>query len=60
MLFLPTGSPRVIRLHSGFITEPEINRITTYLKKMAEPVLEKWGEKIGPDYLATVRQKLGS
>ena len=30
------------------------------LKKMAEPVLEKWGEKIGPDYLATVRQKLGS
>ncbi len=30
------------------------------LKKMAEPVLEKWGKKIGPDYLATVRAKLGS
>lgn len=30
------------------------------LKKLAEPVLEKWGEKIGPDYLATVRAKLGS
>jgi TRAP-type C4-dicarboxylate transport system substrate-binding protein len=30
------------------------------LKKLSEPVLEKWGEKIGPDYLATVRQKLGS
>ena len=30
------------------------------LKKLAEPVLEKWGEKIGPDYLATVREKLGS
>ena len=29
------------------------------LKKMAEPVLEKWGEKIGPDYLAKVREKLG-
>ena len=30
------------------------------LKKMAEPVLQKWGEKIGPEYLATVRQKLGN
>jgi S-DNA-T family DNA segregation ATPase FtsK/SpoIIIE len=41
MLFLPTGSPRVIRLHSGFITEPEINRITSFLKKMAEPVYDE-------------------
>jgi len=30
------------------------------LKKQAEPVLKKWGEKIGPDYLAKVRAKLGS
>ena len=30
------------------------------LKKEAEPVLEKWGKKIGPEYLATVRAKLGS
>ncbi len=30
------------------------------LKKMSEPVLEKWGKKIGPDYLAKVRAKLGS
>ncbi|MBT8334301.1 MAG: TRAP transporter substrate-binding protein [Desulfobacterales bacterium] len=30
------------------------------LKKLAEPVLEKWGQKIGPDYLTSVRQKLGS
>ncbi|WP_303722087.1 TRAP transporter substrate-binding protein [Malonomonas rubra] len=30
------------------------------LKKLAEPVIEKWGKKIGPDYLATVRAKLGS
>ena len=30
------------------------------LKKLAEPVLEKWGKKIGPDYLAKVRAKLGS
>jgi len=30
------------------------------LKKEAEPVLKNWGEKIGPDYLAKVRAKLGS
>jgi len=30
------------------------------LKTDAEPVLKKWGEKIGVDYLAKVREKLGS
>lgn len=30
------------------------------LKKQAEPVVEKWGQKIGSDYLAKVRAKLGS
>lgn len=30
------------------------------LKKQAEPVIEKWGQKIGSDYLAEVRAKLGS
>ncbi len=30
------------------------------LKKQAEPVLQNWGEKIGADYLAKVRAKLGS
>ena len=29
------------------------------LKKLAEPVLQKWAEKIGPDYLGLVRDKLG-
>jgi TRAP-type C4-dicarboxylate transport system substrate-binding protein len=28
------------------------------LKKLAEPVLEEWGKKIGPDYLALVREQL--
>lgn len=28
------------------------------LKDLAEPVLKEWGKKIGPDYLALVRQKL--
>lgn len=30
------------------------------LKKQAEPVLKKWGAKIGPDYLDKVRTKLGN
>lgn len=30
------------------------------LKEMSEPVLLEWGKKIGPDYLAKVRAKLGS
>lgn len=30
------------------------------LKKQAEPVIENWSQKIGPDYLAKVRAKLGS
>jgi len=38
------------------LSDAEINQ----LKKLAEPVLEKWGKKIGPDYLAKVRAKLGS
>ncbi|PHR30192.1 MAG: C4-dicarboxylate ABC transporter substrate-binding protein [Desulfotalea sp.] len=29
------------------------------LKKMAEPVLQKWRAKIGPEYLETVRKTLG-
>jgi S-DNA-T family DNA segregation ATPase FtsK/SpoIIIE len=40
MLFLTSGSARVKRLHGGFITEPEINRICSYLKKMAKPVFD--------------------
>lgn len=30
------------------------------LKRKSEPVLEKWGKKVGSDYLAKVRAKLGS
>jgi S-DNA-T family DNA segregation ATPase FtsK/SpoIIIE len=41
MLYLPTGSARLTRLHSGFITEPEINRLTAFLKKMAKPIYDE-------------------
>lgn len=41
MLYLPPGSSRLLRLHGGLITEPELHRITTYIKKMAEPVYDE-------------------
>lgn len=38
------------------LPESEIDQ----LKKLAEPVLQEWGKKIGPAYLAEVRKELGS
>lgn len=38
------------------LSDDDINR----LKKMAEPVLQDWSKKIGPEYLAKVRAGLGS
>jgi S-DNA-T family DNA segregation ATPase FtsK/SpoIIIE len=40
MLFLPSGSGRLLRLHSGYITESELNRIVAFLKKQAKPVYD--------------------
>jgi S-DNA-T family DNA segregation ATPase FtsK/SpoIIIE len=41
MLFLPPGESRLRRVHGGLITEPELNRVTGYIKKMAEPVYDE-------------------
>jgi len=41
MLFLPSGSARLLRVHSGFITEGELNRIVAFLKKQAKPVYDE-------------------
>ncbi len=41
MLYLPSGSSRLMRLHSGFITEGEINRVTDFLKDIADPVYDE-------------------
>ena len=37
MLFLLPGTSRIRRLHGSFITEKEIRRITTAVKKTAQP-----------------------
>jgi S-DNA-T family DNA segregation ATPase FtsK/SpoIIIE len=41
MLFLSSGAARLQRLHGGYLTESEIHRITTFVKKMAEPVYDE-------------------
>ncbi len=41
MLFLPSGSSRLVRVHGGYITEAELNRITAFLKKQAKPVYDE-------------------
>ncbi len=41
MLFLPSGSSRLVRVHGGFITESELHRITAFLKKQAKPVYDE-------------------
>lgn len=40
MLFLASGSSRLVRVHGGLITEDELNRITVFLKKQAKPIYD--------------------
>ena len=40
MLFLPPGSARLVRVHGGYITEPELDRIVGFLKKQAKPLYD--------------------
>jgi DNA segregation ATPase FtsK/SpoIIIE, S-DNA-T family len=37
MLFLPPGSSRLTRVHGGFVTEAEINRVVEFWKAQARP-----------------------
>jgi S-DNA-T family DNA segregation ATPase FtsK/SpoIIIE len=41
MLFLPPGSARLVRIHGGYITEAELNRVVAFLKKQAKPVYDE-------------------
>jgi DNA segregation ATPase FtsK/SpoIIIE, S-DNA-T family len=40
MLFLPPGSARLIRVHGAYVSEQEIARLVSYLKKAAKPVYD--------------------
>jgi len=37
MLFLPPGSARLIRIHGAYVTEHEIARLTSFLRKQGRP-----------------------
>jgi S-DNA-T family DNA segregation ATPase FtsK/SpoIIIE len=40
MLFLPPGSARLIRIHGCFVSEKEIARLTSYLRKAGKPAFD--------------------
>jgi S-DNA-T family DNA segregation ATPase FtsK/SpoIIIE len=41
MLFLPPGSARLIRIHGAYVTEHEIARLTSYLRKAGKPAYDE-------------------
>ncbi|HEX9186575.1 MAG TPA: DNA translocase FtsK, partial [Vicinamibacteria bacterium] len=41
MLFLPPGSARLIRVHGAYVTEHEIARLTSFLRKLGEPAYDE-------------------
>jgi S-DNA-T family DNA segregation ATPase FtsK/SpoIIIE len=40
MLFLPPGSARLIRVHGAYVTEHEIARLTSFLRKQGDPAYD--------------------
>ena len=41
MLFLPPGSARLTRIHGAYVTEQEIARLTSYLRKTGRPAYDE-------------------
>jgi S-DNA-T family DNA segregation ATPase FtsK/SpoIIIE len=41
MLFLPPGSARLIRVHGAYVTEHEVARLTSFLRKQGEPAYDE-------------------
>jgi S-DNA-T family DNA segregation ATPase FtsK/SpoIIIE len=40
MLFLPPGSARLVRVHGAYVTEHEIARLTSFLRKQGRPAYD--------------------
>jgi S-DNA-T family DNA segregation ATPase FtsK/SpoIIIE len=40
MLFLPPGSARLLRIHGAFVSEKEIARLTSHLRKTGQPAYD--------------------
>jgi DNA segregation ATPase FtsK/SpoIIIE, S-DNA-T family len=41
MLFLPPGSARLTRIHGAYVSEKEIARLTSFLRKVAQPAFDE-------------------
>jgi S-DNA-T family DNA segregation ATPase FtsK/SpoIIIE len=41
MLFLPPGSARLVRVHGAYVTEHEIARLTSFLRKQGKPTYDE-------------------
>jgi S-DNA-T family DNA segregation ATPase FtsK/SpoIIIE len=41
MLFLPPGSARLLRIHGAFVSEKEVARLTSFLRKSAQPIYDE-------------------
>ncbi|RLC28560.1 MAG: DNA translocase FtsK, partial [Deltaproteobacteria bacterium] len=41
MLYLPPGTGKLMRIHGAYISEEEVSRITTFLKKQEEPKFDE-------------------
>jgi S-DNA-T family DNA segregation ATPase FtsK/SpoIIIE len=50
MLFLPPGSARLTRIHGAYVSEKEIARLTSYLRKTGQPAYD---ESVGKTERAT-------
>ena len=47
MLFLPPGSARLMRIHGAYVTEKEIARLTSYLRKSGKPAYDDTRRQAG-------------
>jgi len=50
MLFLPPGSSKLVRIHGAYVSEQEIARLTTFLRKIDKPAYD---ESVGKPERAT-------
>jgi DNA segregation ATPase FtsK/SpoIIIE, S-DNA-T family len=41
MLFLPPGSSRLLRIHGAYVSEKEVGRLASYLRKAGQPVYDE-------------------
>jgi S-DNA-T family DNA segregation ATPase FtsK/SpoIIIE len=56
MLFLPPGSARLIRVHGAYVTEHEIARLSSFLRKQGEPAYD---DTVGKPEKATEAAETG-